>query len=156
MRVLKRIGERLKKIGYLIRATSWAAVLGVIEMVQSERGRRLPGRRRSLGWDHERRLPGPPGPGQPEPTSSRASTGADRRTAATRRVAGASVSGKTRSTTGRIWPEAIMAHPFEDGTAIALHHDVGETAASLDRAVQGVDAVLSAFGPRSLKKDDLA
>ncbi|MDP9001930.1 MAG: NAD(P)H-binding protein [Myxococcota bacterium] len=28
-------------------------------------------------------------------------------------------------------------------------------AASLDRAVQGVDAVLCAFGPRSLKKDDL-
>jgi uncharacterized protein YbjT (DUF2867 family) len=26
---------------------------------------------------------------------------------------------------------------------------------SLDRAVQGVDAVLSAFGPRSLKRDDL-
>jgi uncharacterized protein YbjT (DUF2867 family) len=28
-------------------------------------------------------------------------------------------------------------------------------AASVERAVQGVDAVLSAFGPRSLKKDDL-
>jgi NAD(P)-dependent dehydrogenase (short-subunit alcohol dehydrogenase family) len=28
-------------------------------------------------------------------------------------------------------------------------------AASLDRAVEGVDAVLSAFGPRSFKKDDL-
>ncbi len=28
-------------------------------------------------------------------------------------------------------------------------------AASVDRAVQGVDAVVSAFGPRSLKKDDL-
>jgi uncharacterized protein YbjT (DUF2867 family) len=28
-------------------------------------------------------------------------------------------------------------------------------AASIERAVQGVDAVLSAFGPRSLKKDDL-
>jgi regulator of protease activity HflC (stomatin/prohibitin superfamily) len=43
MRVLKRIGERLKKIGYLIRATLWAAVLGIIEMVQSERGRRVLG-----------------------------------------------------------------------------------------------------------------
>jgi regulator of protease activity HflC (stomatin/prohibitin superfamily) len=41
MRVLKRIGERMKRIGYLIRATSWAAVLGVIEMVSSERGRRV-------------------------------------------------------------------------------------------------------------------
>ena len=28
-------------------------------------------------------------------------------------------------------------------------------AASINRAVQGVDAVISAFGPRSLKKDDL-
>ena len=28
-------------------------------------------------------------------------------------------------------------------------------AASIERAVQGVDAVISAFGPRSLKKDDL-
>jgi uncharacterized protein YbjT (DUF2867 family) len=28
-------------------------------------------------------------------------------------------------------------------------------AASIDRAMQGVDAVISAFGPRSLKKDDL-
>jgi regulator of protease activity HflC (stomatin/prohibitin superfamily) len=41
MRVLKKIGERVKRIGYLIRATSWAAVLGVIEMVTSERGRRV-------------------------------------------------------------------------------------------------------------------
>jgi regulator of protease activity HflC (stomatin/prohibitin superfamily) len=43
MRVLKKIGERLKKIGYLVRATLWAAVLGIIEMVQSERGRRVLG-----------------------------------------------------------------------------------------------------------------
>jgi regulator of protease activity HflC (stomatin/prohibitin superfamily) len=41
MRVLKAIGQRLKKIGYLIRATCWAAVLGILEMVQSERGRRI-------------------------------------------------------------------------------------------------------------------
>jgi len=41
MRVLKKIGERLKRIGYLVRATSWAAVLGVIELVTSERGRRV-------------------------------------------------------------------------------------------------------------------
>ena len=34
-------------------------------------------------------------------------------------------------------PDAIMAHPFEDGTAIALHHDVERTAASLDSAHAG-------------------
>src|SRR3954464_7762037 len=31
-----------------------------------------------------------------------------------------------------ITPDVAMAHPFEDGTAIALHRDVGATAASLD------------------------
>ncbi len=36
-----------------------------------------------------------------------------------------------------IRPDAIMAHPFEDGTAIALHHDLEETAGSLDRAHRG-------------------
>jgi len=41
MQVLKRIGARLAKVGYLIRATCWAAVLGVIELVQHERGRRI-------------------------------------------------------------------------------------------------------------------
>jgi regulator of protease activity HflC (stomatin/prohibitin superfamily) len=41
MRVLRAIGERIKKTGYLIRATCWAALLGVIELVQSERGRRV-------------------------------------------------------------------------------------------------------------------
>lgn len=41
MAMLKRVGARLKKLGYLIRATLWAALLGVIEMVQSERGRRV-------------------------------------------------------------------------------------------------------------------
>ncbi len=41
MQVLKRIGERLKKTGYLVRATCWAALLGVMEMVSSERGRRI-------------------------------------------------------------------------------------------------------------------
>jgi hypothetical protein len=34
-------------------------------------------------------------------------------------------------------PDAIMAHPFEDGTAIALHHDLDATVASLDRAHPG-------------------
>ena len=41
MQVLKRIGARLAKLGYLVRATCWAAVLGVIELVQHERGRRI-------------------------------------------------------------------------------------------------------------------
>jgi regulator of protease activity HflC (stomatin/prohibitin superfamily) len=41
MRVLRALGERIKKAGYLIRATCWAALLGVIELVQSERGRRV-------------------------------------------------------------------------------------------------------------------
>jgi regulator of protease activity HflC (stomatin/prohibitin superfamily) len=41
MRVLSAIGARIKKTGYLIRATCWAALLGVIELVQSERGRRV-------------------------------------------------------------------------------------------------------------------
>jgi phytoene dehydrogenase-like protein len=34
-------------------------------------------------------------------------------------------------------PDAIMAHPFADGTAIALHHDLGATVASLERAHPG-------------------
>lgn len=34
-------------------------------------------------------------------------------------------------------PGAIMAHPFEDGTAIGLHHDLGATAASLEAAHPG-------------------
>ncbi|HEY4094250.1 MAG TPA: NAD(P)/FAD-dependent oxidoreductase [Baekduia sp.] len=33
-----------------------------------------------------------------------------------------------------ITPPMVMAHPFEDGTAIALHRDVGETVASLGGA----------------------
>jgi phytoene dehydrogenase-like protein len=34
-------------------------------------------------------------------------------------------------------PDAIMAHPFEDGTAIGLHHDLDATVASLERAHRG-------------------
>lgn len=34
-------------------------------------------------------------------------------------------------------PDAIMAHPFEDGTAIALHHDLDATVESLERAHPG-------------------
>jgi regulator of protease activity HflC (stomatin/prohibitin superfamily) len=41
MRIVRAIGERLKKTGYLVRATCWAALLGIMEMVQSERGRRV-------------------------------------------------------------------------------------------------------------------
>jgi phytoene dehydrogenase-like protein len=37
-------------------------------------------------------------------------------------------------------PEAIMAHPFEDGTAIALHRDLGATVDSLDAAQPGAGA----------------
>lgn len=36
-----------------------------------------------------------------------------------------------------IRPDAIMAHPFDDGTAIALHHDLEATVASLDAAHPG-------------------
>jgi phytoene dehydrogenase-like protein len=39
-----------------------------------------------------------------------------------------------------IRPDAIMAHPFDDGTAIALHHDLEATVASLDRAHPGAGA----------------
>jgi phytoene dehydrogenase-like protein len=34
-------------------------------------------------------------------------------------------------------PDAVMAHPFEDGTAIALNRDLEETVASLDRVHPG-------------------
>jgi phytoene dehydrogenase-like protein len=36
-----------------------------------------------------------------------------------------------------ISPSAVMAHPFEDGTAIALHRDLDATVASLDAAHPG-------------------
>jgi phytoene dehydrogenase-like protein len=39
-----------------------------------------------------------------------------------------------------IRPEAIMAHPFADGTAIALHHELERTTASLERASPGAGA----------------
>ncbi len=39
--VLKTLYGWIKKVGYLVRATALAAVLGVIEMVQSKRGRRV-------------------------------------------------------------------------------------------------------------------
>ncbi len=39
-----------------------------------------------------------------------------------------------------IRPDAIMAHPFEDGTAIALHHELEPTIASLEAACPGAGA----------------
>ena len=37
-------------------------------------------------------------------------------------------------------PDAVMAHPFEDGTAIALHRDLAATVASLDASQPGAGA----------------
>ena len=37
-------------------------------------------------------------------------------------------------------PSVVMAHPFEDGAAIALHRDVAATAASLDAVAPGTGA----------------
>lgn len=39
-----------------------------------------------------------------------------------------------------IRPDAVMAHPFEDGTAIALHRDLAATVASLNAAHPGAGA----------------
>ena len=39
-----------------------------------------------------------------------------------------------------ITPDAVMAHPFEDGTAIAAHRDVGATAESLEATHPGAGA----------------
>ena len=39
-----------------------------------------------------------------------------------------------------VHPDAIMAHPFEDGTAIALHHGLEATVASLDSVEPGAGA----------------
>jgi phytoene dehydrogenase-like protein len=39
-----------------------------------------------------------------------------------------------------IGPDAVMAHPFEDGSAIALHRDLGATMSSLDAAHPGAGA----------------
>jgi phytoene dehydrogenase-like protein len=39
-----------------------------------------------------------------------------------------------------ICPDAVMAHPFEDGSAIALHRDLGATVSSLDAAHPGAGA----------------
>ncbi|HET6551763.1 MAG TPA: NAD(P)/FAD-dependent oxidoreductase [Solirubrobacter sp.] len=46
-------------------------------------------------------------------------------------------------------PDVVMAHPFPDGSAIALHRDVGETAASLGAAGAGWSAAMSELLPRA-------
>ncbi|HSD75847.1 MAG TPA: NAD(P)/FAD-dependent oxidoreductase, partial [Solirubrobacteraceae bacterium] len=51
-------------------------------------------------------------------------------------------------------PDVAMAHPLEDGRAIALHRDVGATAASLDAAAPGAGAAWSALVGRTLPHAD--
>jgi regulator of protease activity HflC (stomatin/prohibitin superfamily) len=41
MRALRSVGAFLQKVGYLVRATGWATLLGILETVGSERGRRV-------------------------------------------------------------------------------------------------------------------
>jgi phytoene dehydrogenase-like protein len=50
---------------------------------------------------------------------------------------------------GLVWidPPHVMAHPFEDGSAIALHRDVDATVASLGRAGAGWDAAMKRMLP---------
>lgn len=44
-------------------------------------------------------------------------------------------------------PPLVLAHPFEDGSAIALHRDVGATVASLGRAGAGWEAAMERLLP---------
>jgi phytoene dehydrogenase-like protein len=46
-------------------------------------------------------------------------------------------------------PETVMAHPFEDGTAIGLHRDVGATVASLGDAGAGWARAMDELLPRA-------
>jgi phytoene dehydrogenase-like protein len=46
-----------------------------------------------------------------------------------------------------ITPETVMAHPLEDGSAIALRRDVAETTTSLGGAAGVVEAILSPLPP---------
>jgi regulator of protease activity HflC (stomatin/prohibitin superfamily) len=41
MKTIRRIGSFLRRIGYLIRASAWAALLGILETLGSKGGRRL-------------------------------------------------------------------------------------------------------------------
>jgi phytoene dehydrogenase-like protein len=47
-----------------------------------------------------------------------------------------------------ISPPVAMAHPFEDGSAIALHRDLGATAASLDASAAGAGSTWAALVDR--------
>src|SRR5207248_7856710 len=44
-----------------------------------------------------------------------------------------------------ITPETVMAHPFPDGSAIALERDVDATAASLESAARGAGSAWTRF-----------
>jgi phytoene dehydrogenase-like protein len=48
-----------------------------------------------------------------------------------------------------VTPDVAMAHPFEDGTAIALHRDVAATAEDLDRCAPGAGRAWSALLERT-------
>lgn len=52
-------------------------------------------------------------------------------------------------------PPVPMAHPFGDGTAIALHRDVGATAASLERAATGAGRAWEGFVAPLLEQGQL-
>jgi regulator of protease activity HflC (stomatin/prohibitin superfamily) len=41
MKLIVRVRDGLRRVGYLMRAAAWALILGVIELVGSERGRRV-------------------------------------------------------------------------------------------------------------------
>src|SRR4051794_882176 len=43
MNVLRSLGKFFVRVGYLLRATPWAIVLGLMEILRSERGRRVLG-----------------------------------------------------------------------------------------------------------------
>jgi phytoene dehydrogenase-like protein len=56
-----------------------------------------------------------------------------------------------------VTPDLAMAHPFEDGSAIALHRDLDATVASLEAAAAGAGAAWHALMERTLPHaDDLA
>ena len=43
MTVLRQLGGFFRRVGYLVRAAAWAMLLGIIETLRSERGRRVLG-----------------------------------------------------------------------------------------------------------------
>src|SRR4051794_11576558 len=57
---------------------------------------------------------------------------------------------------GLTWvePEIAMAHPFEDGSAIALHRGIEPTAASLEAVVPGAGAAWAGLADRTAKHAD--